>query len=280
MQKNKKNIKVMGILNLTQDSFFDGGKYFNLEKALKRALDICLQGAEIIDVGAESTRPFSEPVTLDEELSVLGNFLPSIIKISKEYNVSVSIDTYKSQVAKFAINTGATIINDVSGGNLDENMFEIVAKLKPYYVCGHIKGTPKNMQIFPDYKDVVEEVKESLNIKTKHLIDLGMPSDKIMLDPCIGFGKNSKHNMLLIKHIDEIKNLGFKTVIGLSRKKFIREIAENANYSDDFDFSLFGSLSANIFSALMGADIIRVHDVKETVTALKVISEILGTDYL
>ena len=280
MQKHKKNIKVMGILNLTKDSFFDGGKYFDLEKASKRALDICLQGAEIIDVGAESTRPFSEPITLDDEMAVLEKFLPSIIKMSKEHNVSLSVDTYKSPVAELAVNMGATIINDVSGGHLDENMFKTVAKLKPYYICGHIKGAPKNMQISPEYKDVVREVKESLEIKTKYLVDLGLPADKIMLDPCIGFGKNSKHNMLLIKHIDEIKNLGFQVVIGLSRKKFIREITENTNYSDGFDFSLFGSLSANIFSAIMGADIIRVHDVKETVTALKVISEILGTNYL
>lgn len=258
----------MGILNITPDSFSDGGKYLTEEESIKRALKIVEEGADIIDIGAESSRPGADPVSEKEELKRL---VPVLEALKNRIDIPISIDTYKARVAEEAIKHGATIINDISGLKKDKNMAKIIAESKVYCVLMHMRRDPQNMHENPSYEDVVEEVIEELKESIKIAKEAGICDDKIILDPGIGFAKDFHHNLELLKNIEKFKILGYPLLLGVSRKKFIGAILD-AEPKDRLE----GSLAVASYIATKLPSILRVHDVKETVKSLKVINSING----
>jgi dihydropteroate synthase len=262
-----KKTYIMGILNVTPDSFFDGGKYINFKKAVERGLQIAEEGADLIDIGGESTRPGAEPVSVDEELK---RVIPVIESLSKKINIPISIDTYKAKVAEEAINAGATIINDISGLRFDPQMPYIAAKYDTPVVIMHIKGTPKNMHINPVYDALIPEITEYLRNSIVIAKNAGVKENNIIIDPGIGFGKKPEHNLLIIKNLKEFANLGKPILIGVSRKSFIGKILDDAPAEQRLE----GTMAAVAVSIINGANIVRVHDVKETVKVVKVVDAI------
>jgi len=256
---------VMGILNVTPDSFYDGGLHFNLADTQKRVDAMVKEGAEIIDIGGESTRPGSKPVTIDEEL---GRVIPAINYIAKNYDIPISIDTQKSEVAKKAIEAGAHIINDV-GGLRNEDMISVVSEMNVPVIMMHMQGTPENMQKNPQYGDVVEDIKEWLEERINAAEKAGIKRSNIIVDPGIGFGKNLKHNLELLGRINEFKGMAGGVLLGASRKSFIAMMTGNEKGD-----RLTGSLSAAIMGVTGGVDILRVHDVKETLSAVKAVNNL------
>ncbi len=255
---------VMGILNTTPDSFSDGGLFNKIDSALKRAEQMLSEGADIIDVGGESTRPGAEPVSLQEEIS---RTIPVIREIKRHFpQAIVSIDTYKAEVAELALSEGAEIVNDISGLGFDKRMPKVVSDFKAGVVIMHIKGTPKNMQKDPYYEDVVDEVYSYFEDRVKLAREHSIRDDQIVLDPGIGFGKRLEDNLCLLKNLSAFKSLGFPILVGTSRKSFIGILTGVKVPSE----RLAGTLGSVGFAALKGADIFRVHDVKETVDFLKV----------
>lgn len=251
---------LMGILNVTPDSFSDGGKFFNAEKAVDHALAMADEGADFIDVGGESTRPGSEPLPLDEEFR---RVVPVIEKLSKKISLPISIDTYKSTVADAALNAGAVLVNDISGLTFDDAMIETIARHHASVVIMHIKGTPRTMQQNPHYEDVVSEVAKFLVTQAQKAQAAGIA--QIIVDPGIGFGKKLEHNLQLIRNLHEIANLGFPLLVGPSRKSFIGAILDlPANER------LEGTAAAVTACILNGAHIVRVHDMKEMKRVAKV----------
>lgn len=255
----------MGILNITSDSFSDGGKYLDIEEAKKRALKIIDEGADIIDIGAESSRPGAMPVSLEEELD---RIIP-IMDALKDIETPISIDTYKAQVAKEAIKRGASIINDISGFKKDKDMAKVVAETGVYCVLMHMRKNPLDMHEDPYYEDVVEEVIEELRESIEIAKNAGVSDDKIILDPGIGLPKDFKHNLELLKNIEKFEDLGYPLLLGVSRKTFIGSIL-NSEPQDRLE----GSLAVASYIATKIPAIMRVHDVKETVKVLKVINVI------
>lgn len=243
---------IMGVLNVTPDSFSDGGKFFNADEAVKGALSMIDQGADFIDVGGESTRPGSDAVSVAEELR---RVIPVIEKLSARTAIPVSIDTYKSAVAKEALKAGAVIVNDISGLTFDENMADVVARAGASIVLMHMKGTPKTMQQDPQYRDVVGEVRSFLGQQAEKAHAAGIR--QIIIDPGIGFGKNLDHNLLLMTHLIEFADLGFPVLVGPSRKSFLGTILDLPP-----DQRLEGTAAAVTACILNGASIIRVHDVQ------------------
>ena len=258
----------MGILNITPDSFSDGGNYIETEEAIKRALKIVEEGADIIDIGAESSRPGCAPVSEEEELKRL---IPILEALKDKVKLPISIDTYKAKVAEEAIKRGASIINDISGFKKDKDMAKVVAETGVYCVLMHMRRDPNNMHENPHYNDVVEEVFEELKESIAIAKNAGVKDDKIILDPGIGFAKDFNHNMELLKKLDKFIALGYPLLMGVSRKRFIGAIldAEPNN-------RLEGSLAVASYIATKVPSILRVHDVKETVKTLKVINSING----
>ena len=254
---------VMGILNVTPDSFYDGGKHFDLVDTKKRVDYMIKEGAEIIDIGGESTRPGSKPVTVDEELD---RVIPAIQYISKNYEIPVSVDTQKAEVAKKAIEAGACIVNDV-GGLRNEDMISVVAEMNVPVIIMHMQGTPENMQKNPQYGDVVEDIKEWLEERITAAEMAGIKRSDVIVDPGIGFGKNLKHNLEILGRLNEFKGMAGGVLLGASRKSFIGMMTGN----EEGD-RLTGSLSAAIMGVTGSVDILRVHDVKETVTAVNAVS--------
>uniref|UniRef100_A0A7V3ZZE4 Dihydropteroate synthase n=1 Tax=candidate division WOR-3 bacterium TaxID=2052148 RepID=A0A7V3ZZE4_UNCW3 len=254
---------IMGILNVTPDSFYDGGKYNLTDSALKRAEEILREGADIIDIGGESSRPGADPVTLQEELD---RVIPVIEKL-KGFPIPISIDTYKSQVAEEACKNGASIINDISGLTQDERMVEVAKKYGTYIIIMHMKGTPKNMQINPTYTNVIEEIKEFLQRQANYAMKRGISRDRIIIDPGIGFGKNLEHNLEILKKIDEFKKMGFPLLVGHSRKSMVGILLGNVPP----DERLYGTLGISAYLIFKGVNIIRVHDVKPHVELRKVV---------
>ncbi|MCI0706171.1 MAG: dihydropteroate synthase, partial [Ignavibacteriae bacterium] len=243
----------MGILNVTPDSFSDGGEHFTREQAVAHALRMVDEGADFIDVGGESTRPGSEQVSIEEELR---RVIPVIEELVKKTTVPISIDTYKSKVAEDALNAGASIVNDISGGTLDAHMFNVVQKHQASVVLMHIKGTPKTMQQNPIYENVTREVTVFLSEQAGKAHGMGIV--QVIIDPGIGFGKKLEHNIQLLKELAAFKTLGCPILIGPSRKSFIGTILDlPANER------LEGTAAAVTASVLNGAHIVRVHDVKE-----------------
>lgn len=246
---------IMGILNVTPDSFSDGGLYFDLDRALERAYSMVEAGADIIDVGGESTRPGSDPVPLEEELR---RVLPVVERLVRELKVPISVDTYKAEVARQALERGATLINDITGLRGDPRMPEVVARFGCPVVVMHIKGTPKNMQENPTYEDVVAEVKEYLLEGIRLAEEAGLSREKIIIDPGIGFGKTVEHNLEILRRLKEFKALGQPLLVGTSRKSFIGKIL-NLPVNE----RLLGTVATVALSIAGGADIVRVHDVGE-----------------
>lgn len=253
----------MGILNVTPDSFSDGGKFFDTKKAIAHAKQMVLEGAEIIDVGGESTRPNSEPISIEEELN---RVIPVIEKLSKEITVPISIDSYKPEVAEKALKVGASIVNDITALSNSE-MIDVVAKYNVPVVLMHMKSNPKTMQENPHYKNVVKEVKDFLQNRISVAKKAGI--DKIIIDPGIGFGKTVEHNLELISNLKEFKSLNCPILVGASRKSFIGKIL-NLDTKD----RLNGTIVVNAIALWNGADILRVHDVKEAVETIKLVEKL------
>jgi dihydropteroate synthase len=259
-----KRTYIMGILNVTPDSFSDGGKYFSKERAIDRAIQMIDEGADIIDVGGESTRPGSEPVPLEEELR---RVIPVISEISKRTKIPISIDTYKSEVARQALDNGAVIVNDISGLRFDKRMVDVVSEYNSGIVIMHIKGRPKTMQINPEYNDVISEIYSYLSDSVQIAKSRGI--EKIIIDPGIGFGKRQVDNLEIIRRLREFKSLGYPILIGVSRKSFIGNILNLP-----VEERLEGTLAAVAISIWNGANIVRVHDVKEIKRVVKIIDAI------
>ncbi len=244
---------IMGVLNITPDSFYDGGRYFSREKAVERARRLYDEGADIIDIGGESTRPGSSSVSVAEEID---RVCPVIEAISGDIDIPISIDTYKSDVADEALKAGASIVNDISGLAFDERMADVVAKHKAYIVLMHIKGTPENMQVDPQYENLLEEIYTYLEGAKNKALDKGIDKEKIIIDPGIGFGKTLEDNYKIIRNLEYFKRMGFPLLIGVSRKSLIGKL-----YGGDED-RLFATIALNSISVIYGADIIRIHDVE------------------
>ncbi|RMF97568.1 MAG: dihydropteroate synthase [Candidatus Schekmanbacteria bacterium] len=262
------SLAVMGVINCTPDSFYDGGKYSSADEAVERALRMEEEGAKIIDVGGESTRPGSKRVDAKEELS---RVIPVVKKLRKKSKILISVDTYKSEVATAALDNGADLVNDISGFDFDAKMPETIAHFGCPVIIGHIKGKPETMQKGVKYRNVVNEVMKKLEDKTDMAVKSGIRKDLILIDPGIGFGKKVEDNLRIIKYLNQIKKLERPIVIGASRKSFIGKILDV-----EPEERLEGSLAVASIAALNGADIIRAHDVKETVRALKVVESILS----
>lgn len=249
-----KKTYIMGIVNVTPDSFFNGGRYFDVQKAVDHAFRLVEEGADILDIGGESTRPGAEPVSIDEELR---RVIPVIEAISKRISIPISIDTYKARVAEETIKAGATIINDISGLRFDPEMPEIVRKYKVPVVVMHIKGTPKDMQKNPYYEALIPEIIEYLRNSIVIAKQAGIDENMIIIDPGIGFGKLPEHNLTIIKNLKEFSNLGRPLLVGVSRKSFIGKVLNEASPEKRLE----GTASAVAISVINGANIVRVHDV-------------------
>ena len=253
---------VMGILNVTPDSFSDGGEFFSVEKAIERGVQMVRQGAAIIDVGAESTRPGSARVSVEEQKK---RVLPVIEGISKKTDAPISIDTDKSEVASAAIEAGASMINDISAFG-DERMGAVAAESGVPVVLMHMQGRPATMQDEPEYGDVVAEVLEFLLGRAKQAEAFGISKEKIFIDPGIGFGKTTEHNILLLKNIDKFVESGYKVLVGTSRKRFIGALTGKETAAD----RVFGTAATVALCAAAGVSIVRIHDVGQMVDVVKV----------
>ena len=262
---------IMGVLNVTPDSFYDKGRFFDQKKAVKHALDMEYLGADIIDVGGESTRPGAPDVSVDEELR---RVVPVIRTISKKVRTAISIDTRKAKVADAALEAGASIVNDVSALRGDPGMAGVVAKHRAEIILMHMKGRPKDMQADPKYIDAVKDIARSL----KGSIDLakraGIKDDKIIIDPGIGFGKTVGHSLEILSALRHFKKLGYPLCVGTSRKSFIGKILGSKDPED----RLAGSLATAALAAMNGANIIRAHDVGLTRQVLKIVDSITDTN--
>ena len=245
----------MGILNVTPDSFSDGGHFLDTKIAVNHALRMADQGADIIDIGGESTRPGSNPVSINNELA---RVIPVIKGIRDESTIPISIDTYKSLVARKALEAGANIINDISGLNFDPEMINIVGEHKAPIIIMHIKGTPENMQVNPQYDDLIQEIIDYFQKQINFCRNNGIPKSKIILDPGLGFGKKLNDNFILIKELKRFGELGYPILIGPSRKSFI-----GLTLDLPVEQRIEGTAAAIAIGIMNGARIIRVHDVLE-----------------
>lgn len=256
---------VMGIVNVTPDSFSDGGKYANVDLAVAHGLALIAQGADILDIGGESTRPGATPVSLEDELN---RVLPVIEALNVASTVPISIDTYKPEVMRLAIAAGIDIVNDVRALQ-ETRAIEIVANSEVGVCLMHMQGMPQTMQLMPNYNDVVKEVKQFLINRMQVVMGAGIAQDRIVLDPGFGFGKTTAHNIALIQALGEISDIA-PLLVGLSRKAVLGKIA-----GGDEQERLHAGLAVSVISAMKGAKIIRVHDVKATVDALKIVSAVM-----
>lgn len=254
---------VMGILNVTPDSFSDGGRYFEKDTAVERALQMAEDGADIIDIGGESTRPGSDPIPFEEELR---RTVPVIESLSKKTGLPISIDTYKADLAKRALDAGASMVNDISGLRFDPDMPKVVSEYGVPVALMHIRGTPKNMQTDPVYEALIPEIMDYLRISVRLAVKFGVREDRIIVDPGIGFGKTFDHNLEIIRNLGQFACLGYPVLIGPSRKAFIGKILGGAPPQERIE----GTGAAIAISILNGANIVRVHDVKEMVKVVRV----------
>jgi len=260
---------IMGVLNVTPDSFSDGGKFFAAEKAIEHGLKMVADGADIVDVGGESTRPGAEAIAADEELR---RVIPVIEKLRTKIDVPISIDTSKTEVALAAIQSGASIVNDVTGGRGDDGMLSVIAKTKSALIIMHMQGTPRTMQKQPRYDDVVSEVADFFRQQYACAIGCNIDPMAIAFDPGIGFGKTLDHNLELLAQLERLRAHDRPLVIGVSRKSFLGKLVE----SPDMDDRGAPAVALTALLRTRGADVFRVHDVKENVSALRVTEAILG----
>jgi dihydropteroate synthase len=265
-QLNLNRPHVMGIVNVTPDSFSDGGKYSSTDLAVEHGLALIAEGADILDIGGESTRPGAPPVSLDEELR---RVMPVIEALAAVSTVPLSIDTYKPEVMRSAIAAGIDIVNDVRALQ-EDGAVEIVANSDVGVCLMHMQGMPQTMQLAPSYQDVVSEVVHFLSHRMHVVTSASIAIDRIVLDPGFGFGKTTAHNIALIQHLTEIDAIGRPLLVGLSRKSVLGKIA-----GGDEQQRLHAGLAASVISAMKGAKIVRVHDVKATVDALKIVTAVM-----
>jgi dihydropteroate synthase len=258
--------KVMGIVNVTPDSFSDGGRYAQTEQAIAHALSLIEAGADILDIGGESTRPNAVPVPLHEELS---RVIPVIESLASQVNIPISIDTYKPEVMHAAINAGASMVNDVNALQA-EGALKLLADSDVGICLMHMRGTPQTMQSLAEYEDVVAEVQAFLLARLNACLQLGITKERILLDPGFGFAKRTQHNIDLLKHLPQLTEMGLPLLVGLSRKSILGQLVGN-----DVNQRLHAGIAASVLSVIKGAKIVRVHDVKATVEALKVVSAVM-----
>ncbi|PIS28695.1 MAG: dihydropteroate synthase [Candidatus Marinimicrobia bacterium CG08_land_8_20_14_0_20_45_22] len=263
-----KRTGIMGILNVTPDSFSDGGKFTQPDVAADASLKMIDDGADIIDIGGESTRPGAAKVDLQTELN---RVLPVIDRIRARTTVPISIDTYKSKVAEEALDHGVTMVNDISGLTFDPDMAAVIAKHNASVSLMHIQGKPENMQKNPHYENIIDEILESLRKSVAVACNAGIPNDRILVDPGFGFGKIYEDNLFLLRYLSEFKSLGYPILIGVSRKTFTGK-ALNLPVTERMETSL-AALCSGI---LRGANVVRVHDVKASYRAVRFLEEILG----
>jgi dihydropteroate synthase len=262
------NAMIMGVLNITPDSFSDGGQYLTIDKAISRAQLMIDQGADMIDIGGESNRPDASQVSIDEEV---GRVIPVIEALSKLINVPISIDTSKAKIMQLAIEAGASMINDVRALQSKLSL-EIVASTAKDVCLMHMQGDPKTMQNNPIYTDVIDEIKHFFEQRIEACINAGISQNKIILDPGFGFGKTLNHNLEILRRLDEFKSFGLRILVGMSRKSMIGTILNNRNT----DGRTIGSVTAAIIASQNGANIVRVHDILETKDAFKVLQSVAG----
>jgi len=258
---------VMGIVNVTPDSFSDGGKFLDADAAVAHALELAAQGAEILDIGGESTRPNAEPVNEAEELR---RVIPVVEKLAAKIKIPLSIDTMKPAVARAALAAGASIVNDVAANRNDDAMWKVVSEFRAGYICMHAQGSPTTMQKNPAYKNVVREVGEFFRERLKKLNAAGVAADQIIFDPGIGFGKTLEHNLQLLAGLRSFTNLQRPLLLGVSRKSFIGKIT-----GAEVENRLPASLACATLAVAGGVQIIRTHDVAETIQAVRMAEAIL-----
>ena len=266
--------RIMGVLNVTPDSFSDGGKFFTFDDAVTQGLKLFEDGADILDIGGESTRPFSETISAEEEID---RVVPVIEEIAKHVSIPISIDTTKAVVARRALEAGAAMINDVSALRHDQQMADVAIEYEAPIVLMHMLGSPKTMQLSPTYSDLIGEIRTFLEKAVEHAVNKGIVKSKIIIDPGIGFGKTVHHNLLLIKHLHQFETLDVPIMIGPSRKAFIRQILKDDGAKDikaDLPVVETGTQAAIAAAALNGAHLIRVHDVASTRATLKIVDAI------
>ena len=259
---------IMGVLNLTPDSFSDGGKFNSKKKGINHAINLINSGANLIDVGGESTRPGSKVIKENLEWQRIEKILKSLIK----KKIPISLDTRKSRIMIKGIDLGVKLINDVSGLEFDSQTLSILKKFKVPFVIQHSQGTPENMQKNPRYKNELLDIYDFFEKKIKLLRSKGIKHNKIILDPGIGFGKNLKHNMNLIRNISIFHSLGFPILVGNSRKRFIKELSGK----NDSKFRNGGTIASSIYLMMQGVQILRIHDVNETIQGLKIFKNIIN----
>ena len=261
---------VMGIVNVTPDSFSDGGQFFDVDKAVARGLDMVRQGAAILDVGPESTRPGAAPVSVDEQIR---RAVPVIRKLRKHTAIPVSIDTRNAEVAAAALDAGASMLNDITALS-DEAMARLAAERRVPVVLMHMQGRPETMQHNPRYEDVVVEVRDFLMQRAQYAESMGIPRDMIFLDPGIGFGKTTEHNLQLLKRLEVFAGLGYRLLVGTSRKRFIGQLTGIDNPTD----RLFGTAATVALAAWKGASVVRVHDTAAMVDVARVIAAVQNAE--
>ena len=254
---------VMGILNITEDSFYDGGKFLTDEKALAKVKKMLKEGAKVIDIGAQSTKPGSKPIKkklekerLLDKIRLLKTNFPDII---------LSIDTYHADIASSCIQNGADIINDISAGNIDNNMLKTIAKLNVPYIAMHMQGRPDNMQHNPKYKNVVDDILIYFKNKINKIRSYGI--DSIIIDPGFGFGKSIDHNYKILNNLERLQEFNLPVLAGISRKSMIYNVLETTS-----EYALNGTIAANTIAISKGAKILRVHDVKEAIECIKIVN--------
>jgi len=262
----KKIPNILGVLNLTPDSFSDGGKFNTKKKGINHAIKLYKEGADLIDVGGESTRPGSKEVNKEDEWNRINDILKSIVK-----KIPISLDTRKSEIMKNGIKVGVKLINDVSGLSFDPETINIIKKYKIPFVIQHTLGTPENMQKNPKYKNELLDIYDFFEEKIKLLRSKGIKHNNIIVDPGIGFGKKLKHNMNLIRRVSIFHSLGFPILVGNSRKRFIKDISKkNDSYT-----RIGGTISSSLYLMMQGVQILRIHDVNEVMQAIKVFKEMI-----
>ena len=263
---------IMGILNVTPNSFYEGGRFLDAEEALEHGLKLVEEGADIIDIGGESTHPGALPVSAEEEER---RILPVIRGLKNEIDVPISVDTYKAEVAEAAIKAGASMINDISALRFDEKMVRVAAEYDVAVSLMHMKGTPRDMQSNPYYEDVMGEIISFLGERIRFALDNGISEDKIVIDPGIGFGKRTgggiEDNCIILRRLKELKSFKKPILVGTSRKTFIGNICNKPLPEERLD----GSLATVAIAVANGADIVRVHDVKETKSVVAMVDKIV-----
>ena len=269
MIKSFKRTRIMGILNTAPDSFYDGDKYSKIDNAIEHAVKMFKDGADIIDIGGESTKPGSKNITISEEIA---RTIPVIEHVVKDIGIPVSIDTTKSEVALEAVKAGAKVINDISGGTFDPKIIKIAADYGTELIVNHIKGIPFDMQEDTAYNAIIQDIFDFLMRSIDNALKCGVQRDKIIIDPGIGFGKSIEQNFIILKHLAKFKETGYPVLVGISRKSFIGSI-----YDNDED-RLPATIALNAIAVNNGADIIRVHDVKEHRLAMDSIDFLLRTN--